>query len=141
MEAAVKLKKSSIAPRKMRLVADLIRGLSTTKAFGLLKHEPKNCAIHLEKLLLAAIASWQNKNPQLELAPADLHIKTIQVDSAGMLKRIKPAPQGRAYRIRKRSSHVTLVVDSRDSTDTDNYTPANRHTTPKTKLLTHGTKS
>lgn len=141
MEAVVKLKKSSIAPRKMRLVADLIRGLSTSKALVLLKHEPKSCAIHLEKLLLAAIASWQNKNPKLELSPADLYIKTIQVDSAGMLKRINPAPQGRAHRIRKRSNHVTLVVDSLDRPDTHKYTRNNPNTTPKPKLITHGTKS
>ena len=141
MEAAVKLKKSPIAPRKMRLVADLIRGLSTSKAFALLKHEPKNCAIHLEKLLLAAIASWQDKNPELELAPADLHIKTIQVDSAGMLKRIKPAPQGRAYRIRKRSSHVTLVVDTLDKTDLYKYTLNKLNTILKLQPPTHGTKS
>ena len=141
MEAIVKLKKSSIAPRKMRLVADLIRGLSTSKALVLLKHEPKKCAIHLEKLLLAAIASWQNKNPKLELSPADLYIKTIQVDSAGMLKRIKPAPQGRAYRIRKRSSHVILVVDSLDRSETYKYTRNNQNTTPKLELPSHGTKS
>ncbi|MEM7382731.1 MAG: 50S ribosomal protein L22 [Bacteroidota bacterium] len=112
MEAVAKLKKSPIAPRKMRLVADLIRGLSVSQAFVLLKHEPKKCAIHLEKLLLAAIASWHDKNQGLALAPQDLYIKTIQVDSAGMLKRLKPAPKGRAHNIRKRYNHVTLVVAS-----------------------------
>lgn len=112
MEAVAKLKKSSIAPRKMRIVADLIRGLSASKAFALLKHEPKKCAIHLEKLLLAAIASWQDKNQGTELEEQELYIKTIQVDSAGILKRLRPAPQGRAHSIRKRYNHVTLVVDS-----------------------------
>ena len=72
----------------------------------------KKCAIHLEKLLLAAIASWQNKNQGVALEEADLYIKAIRVDSAGMLKRLKPAPQGRVHRIRKRYNHVTLVVDS-----------------------------
>ena len=112
MEAVARLRKSPISPRKVRLVADLIRGLRARKAFAILKHEPKKCAIHLEKLLLAAIASWQNKNQGVALEEADLYIKAIRVDSAGMLKRLRPAPQGRAHRIRKRYNHVTLIVDS-----------------------------
>ena len=111
MEAVAKLRKSPIAPRKMRLVADLIRGVRADKAFAILKNEPKKCAIHLEKLLLAAVASWQQKNQGTPLEEAELYIKSIQVDSAGMLKRISPAPQGRAHRIRKRFNHVTLIVD------------------------------
>jgi len=114
MHAVVKLKKSPIAPRKMRLVADLIRGIRTDKAFFILKNEPKKCAIHLEKLLLAGIASWQQKNQDKEWTQSNLYVKTIQVDSAGMLKRLRPAPQGRAHRIRKRFNHVTLVVDDLD---------------------------
>ncbi|OJW73427.1 MAG: 50S ribosomal protein L22 [Candidatus Amoebophilus sp. 36-38] len=111
MEAVAKLRKSPIAPRKMRLVADLIRGVKADKAFAILKNEPKKCAIHLEKLLLAAVASWQQKNQDTPLGEAELYIKTIHVDSAGMLKRLRPAPQGRAHRIRKRFNHVTLIVD------------------------------
>jgi large subunit ribosomal protein L22 len=112
MEAVAKLNKSSISPRKMRLVADLIRGARADKAFAILKNEPKKCAIYLEKLLLSAVANWQVKNKDLNLEQTDLYVKTIQVDSAGMLKRLRPAPQGRGHRIRKRFNHVTLVVDA-----------------------------
>jgi large subunit ribosomal protein L22 len=112
MEAVAKLTKSPIAPRKMRLVADLIRGLKAEKAFAILKNEPKKCAIYLEKLLLSAVANWQQKNQDTPLEEAALYIKSIQVNSAGMLKRLRPAPQGRAHRIRKRFNHVTLVIDN-----------------------------
>ncbi|MEN0016346.1 MAG: 50S ribosomal protein L22 [Bacteroidota bacterium] len=111
MQAVVKLKKSPISPRKMRLVADLIRGVSVSQALRILKHTPKRCAIHLEKLLLAGVDGWQTQNPAVGLADADLYVKIIHVDSGGMLKRIRPAPKGMAHRIRKRSNHVTLVVD------------------------------
>jgi len=111
MEAIAKLRKSPVAPRKMRLVANLVRGLEAEQAFAVLKREPKKCAIYIEKLLLAAISSWQHKNQEVALEEANLYIKAIQVDSAGMLKRLRPAPQGRAHRIRKRFNHVTLVVD------------------------------
>jgi large subunit ribosomal protein L22 len=111
MEAIAKLHKLPISPRKMRLVADLIRGAKANLAFARLKHEPKKCAIYLEKLLLSAIANWQVKNQELDLEQTELYVKRIQVDSAGMLKRIQPAAQGRAHRIRKRFNHVTLVVD------------------------------
>jgi large subunit ribosomal protein L22 len=117
MEAIAKLNKSPISPRKMRLVVDLIRGEKANIAFAILKNEPKKCAIYLEKLLLSAIANWQAKNQDLSLEQAELYIKRIQVDSAGMLKRIQPAPQGRAHRIRKRFNHVTLVVDSLQEPD------------------------
>ncbi len=116
MEAVAKLNKSPISPRKMRLVADLIRGAKANKAFAILKNEPKKCAIYLEKLLLAAIANWQVKNKDLNLEQTDLYVKRIQVDSAGMLKRLMPAPQGRGHRIRKRFNHVTLVVDNLSET-------------------------
>jgi large subunit ribosomal protein L22 len=95
----------------MRLVADLIRGVQANQALAILKNEPKKCAIYLEKLLLAAIASWQNKNQDIASETTGLYIKTIHVDSAGMLKRLMPAPQGRSHRIRKRFNHVTIVVD------------------------------
>jgi len=111
MEAVAKLNNLPISPRKVRLVADQIRGVSATRGLALLKHTPKKCAIYVEKLLLSAIASWEHKNEGVGLEEAHLKIKAIWVDSAGMLKRIKPAPQGRAHRIRKRSSHITLVID------------------------------
>jgi len=111
MEAVAKLRKSFIAPRKMRLMADLIRGVQVNKALAILKLEPKKCAIYIEKLLLSAVANWQVKNPSIALETAHLYVKTIYVNGASMLKRIMPAPQGRAHRIRKRFNHITVVVD------------------------------
>ncbi|MDR2010037.1 MAG: 50S ribosomal protein L22 [Bacteroidales bacterium] len=101
------------SPRKMRLVVDLIRGVEVDKALDILKYSPKAAAKDVEKLLLSAIANWQAKNESLRMEDAGLFVKEIYVDSGRVLKRIKPAPQGRGYRIRKRSNHVTLVVDSR----------------------------
>jgi large subunit ribosomal protein L22 len=112
MEAVAKLKNVPTSPRKMRMVADLIRGQKVNKALSLLKYEPKEGAARLEKLLLSAISNWQNKNEDVRLEEADLYIKTITVDGGRMLKRYRPAPQGRAHRIRKRSNHVTIVIDS-----------------------------
>jgi large subunit ribosomal protein L22 len=100
------------SPRKMRLVADLIRGERVNKALNILKYEPKNGSPKLEKLLLSAIANWGNKNQEAKLEEADLFVKDIWVDGGRQLKRLRPAPQGRAHRIRKRSNHVTLVIDS-----------------------------
>jgi large subunit ribosomal protein L22 len=111
MQAVAKLKNLSISPRKIRLVADLIRGGSATQGLAILKHTPKKCAIHLEKLLLSAVSNWEHKNEDVALEEANLHVKEIWVDGAGMLKRLRPAPQGRAHRIRKRSCHITLIVD------------------------------
>ena len=116
MEAVAKLKKNFIAPRKMRLMADVIRGMQVNQALAILKTEPKKCAIHIEKLLLSAIANWQARNPSIALEGAQLYVKTIYVDGASMLKRVRPAPQGRAHRIRKRSNHVTLVVGAKNNT-------------------------
>lgn len=110
MQAVAKLKNLPVAPRKVRLVADLIRGMGATKTLAILKHVPKKCAIHLEKLLVAAVANWEQKNEQIPLEKANLYVKAIWIDGAGMLKRLRPAPQGRAHKIRKRSSHITLVV-------------------------------
>ncbi|MEM7055344.1 MAG: 50S ribosomal protein L22 [Bacteroidota bacterium] len=141
MEAVARLKKSPISPRKMRLVADLIRGSRANKAFAILKHEPKKCAIHLEKLLLAAIADWQNKNKEAELEEAELYVKAISVGSAGMLKRLRPAPQGRAHRIRKRSNHVTLVVDSLKNPELTNTKETTNIQNNETELTTDGTES
>ena len=100
------------SPRKMRLVADLIRGERVNKALNILKHEPKVGANNLEKLLLSAISNWGIKNQDQKLEEADLFVKEIWVDGGRVLKRLRPAPQGRAHRIRKRSNHVTLVIDS-----------------------------
>ncbi|MCU0318037.1 MAG: 50S ribosomal protein L22 [Amoebophilaceae bacterium] len=112
MQAVAKLKNLSVSPRKVRLVADLIRGAGATQGLAILKHTSKKCAIHLEKLLLSAVSNWERKNENVALEEAGLCIKAVWVDGAGMLKRLKPAPQGRAHRIRKRSSHITLIVDS-----------------------------
>ena len=112
MEAVSKLKNVPTSPRKMRMVADLIRGKKVNKALSLLKYEPKEGAARLEKLLLSAISNWQIVNEDARLEDADLYIKSITVDGGKILKRFRPAPQGRAHRIRKRSNHVTLIIDS-----------------------------
>ena len=115
MEAVAKLTNVPTSPRKMRVVADLIRGERVVKALSILKFEPKVGAAKLEKLLLSAISNWQIANEDAKIEEADLYIKTIAVDSGRMLKRLRPAPQGRAHRIRKRSNHVTLVIDSKNA--------------------------
>ena len=97
----------------MRLVADQVRGVEVDKALDILKYSPKVAARDIEKLLLSAVSNWQGKNENQRMEDANLYVKEIFVDSARALKRIKPAPQGRAYRIKKRSNHVTLVVDSK----------------------------
>ncbi|MCF8407811.1 MAG: 50S ribosomal protein L22 [Crocinitomicaceae bacterium] len=107
-----RLNNSPIAPRKMRLVADLIRGLEVNKALNILQHNAKDASTSLEKLLRSALANWEQKNEGKSIEEEKLVVKTIQVDGGTMLKRIQPAPQGRAHRIRKRSNHVTIVVDS-----------------------------
>lgn len=112
MEAVAKLKNVPTSPRKMRLVADLIRGQNVAKALNVLRFEPNHNAARLEKLLLSAISNWQNAYEDVRLEEADLFIKEIRVDSGRILKRLRPAPQGRAHRIRKRSNHVTLVIAS-----------------------------
>jgi large subunit ribosomal protein L22 len=105
------------SPRKMRLVADLIRGKEVNKALGILRYTKKEAAQRLEKLLLSAIANWQNKNEGVRIEDSNLYVKSIFVDSGRVLKRLRPAPQGRAYRIRKRSNHVTIFVDSKVKND------------------------
>ena len=112
MEAVAKLKNVPTSPRKMRVVADLIRGQRVNQALNILRFEPKVGAAKLEKLLLSAISNWQLANEDAKIEEADLYVKTISVDGGRMLKRIRTAPQGRAHRIRKRSNHVTLVIDS-----------------------------
>ena len=105
-----KLKGCPSSPRKMRLVADLVRGVEVEKALAILKFNAKHSSINLEKLMLSAIAVWQSKNEDANIEEAGLFVKEIYVDSASVLKRLKTAPQGRAHRIRKRSNHVTLVL-------------------------------
>lgn len=110
--SVAKLKEVPTSPRKMRLVADLIRGERVNKALNILKYEPKVGAPKLEKLLLSAISNWEATHTDVKLEDADLYVKDIWVDGGRILKRLRPAPQGRAHRVRKRSNHVTLVIDS-----------------------------
>ena len=99
------------SPRKMRLVVDMIRGVEAFKALGILKFSNKEASRKVEKLLRSAIANWEQKNERKAEA-GELYVKTVFVDAAPMLKRMRPAPQGRGYRIRKRSNHVTIFVDT-----------------------------
>lgn len=115
MEAVARLRNNPTSPRKMRLLADLIRGMEVEKALNTLKFSTKHPSVPLEKLVLSAVANWRVKNEDADVAEANLYIKTIFVDGGRVLKRMQPAPQGRAYRIRKRSNHVTVIVDSRNA--------------------------
>ncbi|MBO4962092.1 MAG: 50S ribosomal protein L22 [Flavobacteriales bacterium] len=110
--AYAKLNNCPSSPRKMRLLANLVRGAEVNKALYILKFNTKHASAPLEKLLLSAIANWQAKNEGVSLEEAKLFIKEIKVDGGSMLKRLRPAPQGRGHRIRKRSNHVTIVLDS-----------------------------
>ena len=111
-----KLNNCPTSPRKMRLVADLVRGQKAEKALQILRFSQKEASRRLEKLVMSAIANWQAKNEDADVEEADLFIKEIRVDGGTMLKRLRPAPQGRAHRIRKRSNHVTVVIDSLNKT-------------------------
>ena len=111
LTAIASLKASPIAPRKMRLVADLVRGVEVNKALNILQHNSKFASKSLEKLLRSAIANWEQKNEGKSIEDEKLVVTTIKVDSAAMMKRIQTAPQGRAHRVRKRSNHVTIIVD------------------------------
>ena len=111
-----KLNNCPTSPRKMRLMADLVRGEKIDKALNILKFSSKESSRKLEKLLLSAINNWQQKNEDASIEDADLFVKEIRVDGGTMLKRLRPAPQGRAHRIRKRSNHVTLVLAANDNT-------------------------
>ncbi len=108
------------SPRKMRLVADMIRGERANIALNILKFDNHQASNTLEKLLLTAIADWQMQNEDVSIEEADLYVKEIYVDSARMLKRLRPAPQGRAHRIRKRSNHVTIVIDNHNEVANEN---------------------
>ena len=110
-KAFATLKKCPTSPRKMRLIADNIRGMNVNKALNVLKNDPKDVALRMKKLLLSCMANWQVKNEGKKVEDVDLFITELYVDSARMLKRVQPAPQGRAHRIRKRSNHVTMVIN------------------------------
>ena len=110
MEAVAKLKNYPTSPRKMRLLADVIRGMNVEKAVAILEHHPQHSAIPLRKLVLSAVSNWKQKNDAGNVE--SLIVKTIYVDGARSIKRMLPAPQGRAYRMRKRSNHVTVIVDA-----------------------------
>ncbi|NDV95042.1 50S ribosomal protein L22 [Dysgonomonas sp. 521] len=109
--AFAKLNDVPTSPRKMRLVADMIRGMEAFRALGVLKYSNKEAAARIEKLLRSAIANWEAKNER-KAESGELYVSLINVDGGAMLKRMRPAPQGRGYRIRKRSNHVTLHVDT-----------------------------
>ena len=112
MDAIAKLNNVPTSPRKMRLIADLIRGMDVDLALNTLKFDAKIGSKRMEKLVLSAISNWQEKNKDQKIEDADLFIKEIFVNGGKMIKRLRPAPQGRAHRIRKRSNHVTIVLDS-----------------------------
>ena len=113
--AFAKLNNCPTSPRKMRLVADLVRGEKVEHALNILKFNQKEASGRLETLLLSAIANWQAKNEEANIEEAELVVKEITVDSGSMLKRLRPAPQGRAHRIRKRSNHVTVVLGANNN--------------------------
>ncbi|MDC6355502.1 MULTISPECIES: 50S ribosomal protein L22 [Robiginitalea] len=115
--AFAKLNNCPTSPRKMRLVADQVRGEEVEKALAILRYSTKEASRRLEKLLLSAIANWQAKNEDADIENADLFVQEIRVDGGRMLKRLRPAPQGRAHRIRKRSNHVTLVLGARNNAE------------------------
>ena len=111
MEAIAKLNNVPTSPRKMRLIADLIRGMGVDLALNTLKFDSKIGSKRMEKLLLSAISNWQEKNKDQKIEDVDLFVKEIFVNGGKMIKRLRPAPQGRAHRIRKRSNHITIVLD------------------------------
>lgn len=115
--AFAKLNNCPTSPRKMRLVADLVRGEKVEKALNILKFSQKEASRRLEKLVLSAVANWQAKSEDSDVEAASLFIKEIRVDGGTMLKRLRPAPQGRAHRIRKRSNHVTVVLGAINNTE------------------------
>jgi large subunit ribosomal protein L22 len=106
------------SPRKMRLVADTVRGVEVNRALDLLKYNQKDASRQLEKLIMSAVSNWQVKNEGVRIEDSRLYVREIFVDQARMLKRIRPAPQGRAHRIRKRSNHVTVVLDNEKDNET-----------------------
>ena len=122
--AFAKLNNCPTSPRKMRLVADMIRGMEVTKALYSLKNNGKEASIRLEKLLVSALSNWETKNEGVSVDEKELIVQTISVDSGRMLKRVQPAPQGRAHRIRKRSNHVTIVISESNNLENSSITEA-----------------
>ncbi len=114
--AFAKLNNCPTSPRKMRLMADLVRGQKVERALHILKFSSKESSRRLEKLLISALANWQAKNEEANMEEAELFVQEIRVDGGSMLKRLRPAPQGRAHRIRKRSNHITLVLGAKNNT-------------------------
>ena len=112
--ASARLNDCPTSPRKMRLVADLVRGVDVTKALSILKYSKKEASNKLEKLLMSAIANWLVKNEGADIEEANLFVKEVFVDGGRMLKRLQPAPQGRAHRVRKRSNHVTVILGNKE---------------------------
>ena len=117
--AFAKLNNCPTSPRKMRLIADLIRGMDADRALAELRLNPKEASERMEKLLLSALANWEAKNEGKRMDDHNLFVSEVKVDSGRMLKRVQPAPQGRAHRIRKRSNHVTLVLNTKDNTQSN----------------------
>jgi large subunit ribosomal protein L22 len=117
LKAFASLNDCPTSPRKMRLVVDLIRGKEVNKALDILRFTQKEAAKRVEKLLMSAVSNWQNKNQGARIEEAGLFVKEAHVDSARMLKRLRPAPQGRAFRVRKRSNHVTIVLGNLKTTE------------------------
>ena len=115
--STAKLLNCPTSPRQMRLVVDLIRGEKVENALYILKHTSKEAAIRVEKLLLSAIKNWEAKNEGKSVEDSQLYVKEVEVAGGRQLKRLRPAPQGRGYRIRKRSNHVTLIVDSKSNVE------------------------
>jgi large subunit ribosomal protein L22 len=112
-KAMAVLSRCPSSPRKMRLVVEMIRGIEVNRALDILRYNPKEASKKVEKLLLSAIANWQKKNEEVRIEKSNLYVKEVYVDGGRMLKRLRPAPQGRGYRVRKRSNHVTIILDSR----------------------------
>jgi large subunit ribosomal protein L22 len=108
-----KLNNCPSSPRKMRLVADLVNGKNVENAMHILQHTPNYAAEKLGKLIKSALANWQQKNEGVRMEDSNLFIKEVKVDQGRSLKRVQPAPQGRAHRIKKRSNHVTVILDSK----------------------------
>ena len=117
--AIAKLNDVPTSPRKMRLVADTVRGMEVNKALDILHYSKREASVRLEKLVKSAIANWEAKNPDQakQLEEGNVYVKTIMVDEGRTLKRIRPCPQGRAGRIRKRSNHVTIILDVKQAVE------------------------
>jgi large subunit ribosomal protein L22 len=111
--AVAELNNCPTSPRKMRYVVDMIRGVEVNRALDILRFSTKEPSKRIEKLLLSAISNWQKKNEDVRIEKSNLYVKEVQVDGGRMLKRLRPAPQGRGYRVRKRSNHVTILLDSK----------------------------